>query len=55
MTRFLQTLCAYLCIFTTITANAAGPVLWGGNDRALNLTPQGVTLSSGVTIDNDGG
>lgn len=53
MSRFLQTLCAYLCIFS-LTANAAGPVLWGGNDRAQNLTAQGVTLSSGVTIDNDG-
>lgn len=51
----LRKLLAYLCIVTqSQLALAAGPTIWGPDSRALNLSAQGYTLQSGVTVDNDG-
>lgn len=50
----LKRICAYLCIFIGMTASATPPVLWGPNSRTQVYSPQGITLQSTVTVDNDG-
>lgn len=53
MNAFIRYLALALLTVSSV-ANAAGPAIWGPDSRALNLTTQGFTLQSGVTIDNDG-